>query len=221
MIVYLIHNIQNEKVYVGITKHQFKHRWDEHCDAAYKYNMQWHLSNAIRLYGKDSFYHEILAVVATEEEAKILERLWIITLRSFDSEFGYNMTYGGDGVNPSFLRGTIRKEIYGIESEKQRGIAISLAKKGKPSWKKGTTNIELYGEIKAAKIAEQVSKTKTGKSNIKRIGKPGALLGTIRKLAYGEQSEFARARAISAAKKGKPSPRKGRIFPKQIVAASL
>lgn len=35
------------------------------------------------------------------KEAKQLEKLWIITLRSYDPEFGYNMTFGGEGVIPT------------------------------------------------------------------------------------------------------------------------
>src|SRR5208282_3161408 len=97
-LVYLIRNIVNGKIYVGWTGNTFNFRWSGHCYNAVVLNGRERFAYAIRKYKPESFIHEILAIVATEKEAKKLETLWIITLRSYGSDYGYNMTYGGEGT---------------------------------------------------------------------------------------------------------------------------
>lgn len=55
-----------------------------------------HFTNAINKYGWDNFKHEIIQDNLTEEEAQILERELIEKYNTFDSEFGYNRTSGGE-----------------------------------------------------------------------------------------------------------------------------
>lgn len=116
MIVYLIHNIVNGKYYVGWTSLSFRQRWKIHCDSAKKET--WHFSRAIKKYGADSFFYEILSVVESEQQAKQLEQLWILTLRSYDPQVGYNMTYGGESGLPN--------------EEKRKNLSNSNKYKGKP-----------------------------------------------------------------------------------------
>jgi group I intron endonuclease len=97
-IVYLVFNTVTGKYYIGWTGYSFESRWYSHCNDARKgSNLLFH--RAIRKYGPQAFVHCVLCVVSTEVEAKQLETLWILTLRSYDSEVGYNMTLGGDGVS--------------------------------------------------------------------------------------------------------------------------
>jgi group I intron endonuclease len=100
MIVYLIHNIVDNKYYVGWCSTSFITRWKSHCYESGR-GSSLYLHRAIRKYKPESFTYEILNSVLTEEEAKSLEKLWIITLQSYNPMVGYNMTMGGDGVIPN------------------------------------------------------------------------------------------------------------------------
>lgn len=94
MIVYLIYNMVNNKGYVG--KHRgnsISTRW--RADLSGGHNQ--HLENARIKYGWKSFKREILNRCSSSQEMNNLERLWILTLRTYDSEYGYNKTYGGEG----------------------------------------------------------------------------------------------------------------------------
>ena len=94
MIVYLILNTVNCKGYVGKHKgNSISSRWNENLDGGNN-----HLEASKKKYGLKAFSREILGYVTTKEEMDMLERLWIVSLRTYDSEFGYNQTYGGDGT---------------------------------------------------------------------------------------------------------------------------
>lgn len=93
MIVYLLLNTINNKSYVGKHKgNSIETRWDRCLDGANN-----HLKAAKNKYGVDVFSREILNYCSSEEEMNNLERLWILTLRTYDPNFGYNMTYGSEG----------------------------------------------------------------------------------------------------------------------------
>lgn len=161
--VYLIHNLVNGKIYVGITKRGVYQRWLWHCSDA-RLKSKTYLCNAIRKYGPLSFSYEVLNKVKTKEEANNLERLWILVLRSYDGSVGYNLRLGGEG------RGSYTKE-----ERKQLSLNAKLAGHGrwnkgrkhlhvKHPWtselnrnRKGKTHIELYGEEKAQLLAKRNS----------------------------------------------------------------
>ena len=94
--IYIIRNTVNTKVYIGQTKGELGLRLERHIKYAYKgYNL--HISRAIRKYGANSFYIDLLLDNLTKEEANFYEKYYI---KKFDSiENGYNMTEGGDGGN--------------------------------------------------------------------------------------------------------------------------
>ncbi len=93
--IYLIHNSINEKIYVGQTSKSLQHRWNVHV-----YNATWgtsyRFSKAIRKYGKDAFFIEAVAGCTEQRKADDLEKLWIVALRTYDPQFGYNGTFGGE-----------------------------------------------------------------------------------------------------------------------------
>lgn len=96
MIVYLITNIVNGKYYVGKSMYSAKYRWSQHLAMAKK--RTYYFANAIKKYGSESFIVEELSNAETNEQLLELERLWIISLRSYDPKVGYNSTYGGEGT---------------------------------------------------------------------------------------------------------------------------
>jgi group I intron endonuclease len=98
--IYCHTNKVNGKRYVGQTKQSMAQRWDVHVYHALKY---WKaprcrvFANAIRKYGADAFEHEVLEVVATQEEANVAEVKWIACMNC-RVPHGYNLDAGGGRV---------------------------------------------------------------------------------------------------------------------------
>lgn len=158
MLVYLIHNIVNSKLYVGWTRTSFAERWQMHIDHALE-GKDWAFSRAIRLHGPNAFSHEILAVVKTRQEATHLEKIWILMLRSFDPEVGYNMTYGGEGGRPTE---EVRKKI----SEKIKALRQIPWNKGKPR------SLETRQRISATKKGTKMSVDWCKNQSERMLGQP-------------------------------------------------
>ena len=99
MIVYLVTNTINGKIYVGKTIGSLDLRWKRHCNAAKRPKPPMHLSCAIRKYGPDAFRVEQIATAESEAELNGLERKYIQEYQSHLSRIGYNHTLGGDGFS--------------------------------------------------------------------------------------------------------------------------
>lgn len=93
-IVYL-HTVPNNKVYVGITQNK-KNRWRSYGK---EYERNVFFSTDIRKYGWINIKHDVLEKNLSYEEACMLEREYINRYSSYDSKYGYNLTYGGKGVD--------------------------------------------------------------------------------------------------------------------------
>lgn len=102
-----IHKFPNNKVYVGITQQAVKDRWK--CP----YNR--YFENAVRKYGWDNIEHCVVAEVDTREEACELEKELIAKYKSFDRQYGYNLTTGGDG---GYALSVEAKRLIGENSKK-------------------------------------------------------------------------------------------------------
>ena len=96
-VIYLVRNMSDAKCYIGYSDN-FDYRWKTHCSEATN-DSPLYFHRAIKKYKPEAFTYEILASVKTKNEAKALEKLWILALRSYDPEYGYNMTMGGDGIS--------------------------------------------------------------------------------------------------------------------------
>ena len=92
--VYCHTNKLNGKKYFGITCQRTERRWRN--GLGYKKGA---FSNAIKKYGWDGFIHEIISDGLSEDEAKEQEVKLIREHRSSDSDYGYNITAGGDGTS--------------------------------------------------------------------------------------------------------------------------
>ncbi len=95
--IYKITNIINGKVYIGKSTNIEK-RWNAHRTKLTSF----HLCSAIKKYGIDNFEFEVLKEISlsglTDILLNIYEVKYIKEYKSFDSKYGYNKTYGGDGV---------------------------------------------------------------------------------------------------------------------------
>ena len=97
--IYIIKNTKNNKVYIGQTKTTIDIRWNEHLRHT-EYGNQV-INRAMKKYGKDKFYIEILEE-CTIENVNQKEIFYIEKFNSANSDFGYNVSLGGE--TPNFER---------------------------------------------------------------------------------------------------------------------
>ena len=94
--IYIIRNTVNDKVYVGQTHVSIKLRFQNHLSAARR-GLDYVIGKAIRKYGEDKFYVELLEECLIEELNE-REKYWIAFFKATDNRFGYNMSIGGHVV---------------------------------------------------------------------------------------------------------------------------
>src|SRR5208337_2855377 len=95
MVIYLISNIVNGKVYVG--QHQgvdLNHRWRQHVKTA-QLGSKLAFHKAIRKYGADSFSVTLLSTASSKTDLDEQEIRLIREYRAMNPAYGYNMTPGG------------------------------------------------------------------------------------------------------------------------------
>lgn len=116
--VYCHTNKENGKKYFGITKLMPERRWAK----GEGYRSSRHFYFAIQKFGWDGFEHAILYEGLTKDEACQKEKELIEAFKTTESEFGYNLSTGGEsgaaGVRPS--PETIEKRV-----SKLRGRTVS------------------------------------------------------------------------------------------------
>ena len=96
MLIYIITNDINDKVYIGQTTKSLEARIANHHNS-FVSGAHTHIYNAMRKYGWDKFHFAVLATAKTQEELDALEAEYIIKYDSIRN--GYNMIPGGR-VNP-------------------------------------------------------------------------------------------------------------------------
>ena len=94
--IYIIRNTVNDKVYIGQTHVSIKLRFQNHLSAARR-GLDYVIGKAIRKYGEDKFYVELLEECLIEELNE-REKYWIKFFKATDNRFGYNMSIGGNVV---------------------------------------------------------------------------------------------------------------------------
>jgi group I intron endonuclease len=132
MLVYLVTNLIDGKMYVGKTEKTVQRRWKEHLANARNPKHQEYFYRAIRGHKPENFRAEELAEAASPEALNELEKLWILALGTAAPN-GYNMTSGGDGVagTPEVCEKIRAKALGRPASERQKAVA-SLTHRGKP-----------------------------------------------------------------------------------------
>ena len=94
--VYVHINKVNGKRYYGITMQEVEKRWAN----GKGYPTNEHFTNAINKYGwNEGFEHIVLFDNLTEEEAKLLEQMYIALYDTTNQDKGYNISLGGEGGN--------------------------------------------------------------------------------------------------------------------------
>ena len=145
MIIYLLHNKINNKIYIGKTKNSLSCRIKQHHISSKKGEASY-LYSAIRKYGLPNFIGRVLAKTDDSLELNTLESYYIQLYESNSIKKGYNMTPGGDG-------GPIRLGMKDKQSTKDK-ISIKLI---------GNKNGE--GVIFTKERKDNISKKLTGNRN--------------------------------------------------------
>jgi group I intron endonuclease len=106
-LIYVLHNLVNDKEYVGQTIREAEVRWASHINAAFCRNDQRPLYRAIRKYGLENFTAEVVWN-GPESKLNAAEKRFIRHRKTFiDNGWGYNLTTGGGQYRLS--RQSIRK----------------------------------------------------------------------------------------------------------------
>lgn len=93
MIIYLLLNIVNKKAYIGQhLGNKISGRWPEDLRGGNR-----HLEAARQKYGWQTFSRIVLYQAKTQYELDCMETFFIVMYQSFNPEYGYNMTMGGNG----------------------------------------------------------------------------------------------------------------------------
>lgn len=114
-VIYKFTNLVNQKVYISQTRREFRERLAKHIWQMN--NDPYYFHRALAKYGLSNFDIEILAVCQNPEDLNGLEIYWIDYYKSTDSQFGYNLTQGGNGVPRET---SIKKHIEKDETRRKR-----------------------------------------------------------------------------------------------------
>ena len=100
-----MHISPSGKKYIGITSQKPNKRWKNDGSG---YKEQPYFWSAICKYGWDNFKHEIILTNMPFEAACEMEKYLIQYYKTYDGEYGYNLTLGGEG---RFLTDEQKKEL--------------------------------------------------------------------------------------------------------------
>jgi group I intron endonuclease len=150
--IYLIHNIINNKVYVGKTSDPSK-RWLKHLkvSSGKRQKEKFYIHRAISKYGADNFVFSIVQQLNTEQELGLAETYWIEHFQSKNNKYGYNLTEGGEGVSGRVVSEATRQK----QREKATGRKHTEETK------------DLLSQINLGKMPTNIEQLKT-----MHIGKP-------------------------------------------------
>ena len=197
-IIYKITNKVDNKCYIGFTTKTLEFRWTKHVKDAER-GSELFFHRAIRKYGPESFYKEILTESDNEEFLlNIMESQYIAMYKSNNSDYGYNMTSGGESTlghkHSEETKQKLREQrlgekspIFGKKQSQEHKEKRKLFRSGedhprtgKTSWNKGIPRTE--------EERKKISESHKGKKMPPRSPE--------------------HSRKISEANKGKPKPRK-------------
>lgn len=140
-IAYRIVNMTNGKVYIGITSEGMSKRYKNHLYRA-STNFDGFLYNAIRKYGKENFLVQHITSSGNFEDLLETEKTLIKQYNSFNREFGYNLTLGGDGALGRVMKPETREKLREantgrVPTEEQRqASSIRFSGEGNPRFGK-------------------------------------------------------------------------------------
>lgn len=136
--IYKITNLTNNKVYIGQSVDILNKRWPLHvCLLNNGTHDNIHLQNAWNKYGENNFEFSII-IRCEQIELNDYEKHYISLYKSYNPEFGYNLTLGGEGCIPT-------EETKKKMSEAHIGLLGTAESKRKQSEKLSGKNNPMYG----------------------------------------------------------------------------
>lgn len=119
----------NDKYYIGITSQPLERRWGVSGHRYKRHSLFW---NAIQKYGWNNIKHILLLDNLTHQEACLIEIELIKKYNTTNREFGYNLTYGGEGSLGYLHSEEVRAKMKGRTSW-CKGKKLSLETRAKIS----------------------------------------------------------------------------------------
>lgn len=177
------------KSYIGITQKSVKRRLQEHIYSAVN-NSECKIHKALRKYPIQNWTIETIETCSSREELCERERYYIDHFDTYKN--GYNMTLGGDGVDPESAS-KFRKEWFQTEEGQKWKQHLSDAfkknnpcKKGNIPWNKGRIGLFKHSEDtkmilsqkhsgipKSLEHRRKISMSKRGKPSNKKVWSTG------------------------------------------------
>ena len=159
--IYMIQNLVNGKMYIGQSV-GIEDRWGHHRSELRRNDHgNEHLQSAWNKYGEDNFEFTVICE-CEESQLNTKEIYYIAKLKTYDHDFGYNKTYGGDSERPT-------EETREKMSKAHKGHIVSEETKRKQSEaNKGENN-----GSKRPEVREKLSEAHKGENN-PMYGKLGA-----------------------------------------------
>lgn len=159
MMIYLVKNKIDGKVYIGKTVRSLKsRRYSHEYDARHDSSMFFH--RALRKYGFENFDWLVLEEVDGNLDKR--EKYWIAFYESTDPSIGYNLSPGGEG-------GSKKGRVLTIESRKR----ISSSRKGHSAWNKGIPLTEEHKKnMSLARKGKPISEETRKKFSAAKKGRP-------------------------------------------------
>lgn len=157
--IYTIHNILNNKIYVGKTNN-IKIRWARHRANVVSKNksVKMPIHHAMIKYGIDNFIFSVVQLFDSEKDCLKAEIYWIKYFNSTNRCFGYNLTEGGIGSSGFKLSQEAKDKISKANLGTKR---TDLTRKIMSDKKKDSKN-HFYGKVHA-----EETKMKTSGENSK------------------------------------------------------
>ena len=172
MVAYVITNTVDGKKYVGATTQSLKNRYRNHLTEAKKGRVH-PLYDAMRLYGEENFACEQIAVAASIEDLREMEKQLIVEFDSLAANGkGYNARAGGDSAYGYKLTDETRARMSKARAGKKRPefailVTIDGATKSLTDWGKfvgiNTQTIckRYHSGVRGRKLIAPVNATKS------------------------------------------------------------
>lgn len=188
MVIYTITNLINGKVYIGKTNN-FRKRKNSHLcllNRGVHYNT--YLQRSWDKYGSDNVKFDIIDADATSyEDLSEREQYYIKLSRSWDQDFGYNMTLGGEGsLFTKQRRDALSQRMKGVPKSEEQKKKMSIASKGKSKDRiytdeqRKVISENLRKQVQSEETKKKRALKQTGSGN-HRYGKTGSLSASFGK----------------------------------------
>lgn len=164
--IYCITNIQNNKKYIG-KSFDIEKRINGHKKMLNeKFHHNFHLQNSWEKYGENNFVFEIIEFGNfNNDELNKKEMYWINFYKSYNPQYGYNKTYGGDGgILTKEIREKISKSSMGkiLSNETKSKLSIAFSGKNNPMYGKRGSLHPGYGLKRSQEFKDNLSKKLKG-----------------------------------------------------------